>query len=91
MDLPTAWCQTCACGRAFSAPHAYTNHERTCQRTKKRLASALVKAKELWVSKKRRKTEAKDPIQDVAGPSNLDTDPEPVPDEPVVEEVRFLP
>jgi hypothetical protein len=91
MDLPPAWCQTCGCGRAFSTPQAYTNHERTCQKTKKRFSSALTKAKEVWASKKRRKTEAEPPAQELAGPSNLDIVPKPVPDAPFIEEVRFLP
>ena len=57
MDLPPAWCQVCVCGRTFSAPQAYTFHKRSCQKTKKRLFSALDKAKEVWQSKKRRKKE----------------------------------
>ena len=57
MDLPPAWCQVCVCGRTFSVPQAYTFHKRSCQKTKKRLSSALDKAKEVWQSKKRRKKE----------------------------------
>jgi hypothetical protein len=38
---------------------AYTYHKRSCQKTKKRLAGALEKAKEVWQTNKRRKTEAK--------------------------------
>lgn len=55
MDLPPAWCQACVCGRTFSVPQAYTCHKRSCQKTKKRLAGALEKAKEVWQAKKRRK------------------------------------
>jgi hypothetical protein len=91
MDFPPAWYQACACGRAFSTPQAYTNHERTCRKTKKRFASALTKAKEVWESRKRRKTDAEAPAQETAGPSNLDMVPEPGPDAPFIEEVRFLP
>jgi hypothetical protein len=54
MDLPPAWRQVCVCGRTFSVPQAYTFHQRSCQKTKKRLSSALDKAKEVWQSKKRR-------------------------------------
>jgi hypothetical protein len=38
---------------------AYTYHKRSCKKTKKRLAGALEKAKEVWQTNKRRKTEAK--------------------------------
>jgi hypothetical protein len=58
MDLPSAWCQVCVCGRTFSVPQAYTCHKRSCQKTKKRLSSALDKAKEVWQSRKCRKMEA---------------------------------
>jgi hypothetical protein len=57
MDLPSAWCQVCVCGRTFSVLQAYTFHKRSCQKTKKRLSSALDKAKEVWKSKKHRKME----------------------------------
>jgi len=59
MDLPPAWCQVCICGRTFSVQQAYTYHKRSCQKTKKRLAGALEKAKEVWQTNKRRKMEAK--------------------------------
>lgn len=58
MDSPSAWYQLCACGRTFSVLQAYSYHKHSCQKTKKRLASALEKAKEVWETKKRRKTEA---------------------------------
>ena len=38
----------CVCGRSFIRDSAFTNHQRTCQTSKKRLASALEKAKQLW-------------------------------------------
>jgi hypothetical protein len=59
MDLPSAWCQDCVCGRTFSVPQAYTCHKRSCQKTKKRLSGALEKAKEAWQVEKRRKVEEK--------------------------------
>jgi hypothetical protein len=46
----------CPCGRAFQQDSALTKHQRTCLKTKKRLSSALEKAKEVWKSKKRRRT-----------------------------------
>jgi hypothetical protein len=57
-DLLPAWCQVCVCSRTFSVPQAYTFHKRSCQKTRKRLSSALDKAKEVWQSKKRQKMEA---------------------------------
>jgi hypothetical protein len=90
MDLPPAWCQVCVCGRTFSIPQAYTCHKRSCQKTKKRLAGALEKAKETWQARKRRRTEEKG-----AGRLSV-TDPEPIlslacpmTPEPVVSEVRY--
>ena len=58
MDLPSAWCQVCVCGCTFSVPQAYTCHKHSCQKTKKRLSSALDKAKEVWQSSKCQKMEA---------------------------------
>lgn len=59
MDVPpaSAWSQACMCGQTFSAPHTYTYHMRTCPQTKKRLSSALEKAREVFQAKKRRKME----------------------------------
>jgi hypothetical protein len=45
----------CICGRSFSQLSAFTNHKRTCQSSKKRLSSALDKAKQLWKGPKRRR------------------------------------
>ena len=59
MDLPSAWCHHCVCGRTFSVPQAYSCHKHSCQKTKKRLSGALEKAKEAWQVKKRRKVEEK--------------------------------
>jgi hypothetical protein len=55
MDLPPAWFQTCICGREFSVPQAYTYHKRSCQKSKKRLAAALDKARDVWQARKRQK------------------------------------
>ena len=72
MDLPPAWSQACVCGRAFSLPQAYTFHQRSCQRTKKRLLGALEKAKDILQARKRRRVENVLPAQNLAaeaGPS----------------------
>jgi hypothetical protein len=74
MDLPAAWCQVCVCGRTFSVPQAYTCHTRSCQKTNKRLASALEKAKGVWRANKRRKIEEKAARETLAGPSHPNTD-----------------
>jgi hypothetical protein len=79
MDLPPAWFQTCACGRTFSLPQAYTYHKRGCQRTKKRLSGALERAREVWQAKKRQKTEKH--ASDVLASTNLDVISEPVTNE----------
>jgi len=52
-SLPMVESETCACGRSFSHTFAFTNHQRTCQKTKKRLSDALSKARVLWVAKKK--------------------------------------
>jgi hypothetical protein len=63
MNSPPAWFETCACGRTFSVPQALTYHKRSCNRTKKRLAVALDKAKDVWQAKKRQKTQEKTAAQ----------------------------
>jgi hypothetical protein len=51
----------CTCGRTFLQHSALTNHQRTCSRTKKRLATALLVAQEQFEAKKRRRLEARAP------------------------------
>jgi hypothetical protein len=95
MDLPPAWSQTCVCGRAFSLPQAYTYHQRSCQRTKKRLLGALEKAKDMLQARKRRKVESVLPAQNPAteaGPSSQLVDlahPKDLPIPVFHSEVRF--
>jgi hypothetical protein len=55
-DIPNDW-QLCACGRTFAQPSASNNHKRTCPKTRKRLSSALNRAKERWSVNKRRKVD----------------------------------
>jgi len=45
----------CACGRLFSQGGGLKNHQRSCLKTKKCLASVFAKAKEVWQPKKRRR------------------------------------
>ena len=62
MDSPSAWYQVCAFGHTFSMSQAYSYHKWSCHKTKKQLASALEKAKEVWEMKKHRKVEEKSEI-----------------------------
>jgi hypothetical protein len=48
---------TCLCGKTFYQLGAFNCHKRTCHKTKKRLAGALAKAKEVWISRKRMRME----------------------------------
>ena len=45
---------TCACHRSFTQQSALSKHQKSCQRSKKRLSVALDKAKSAWSEKKRR-------------------------------------
>lgn len=49
---------TCACGRVFDSDGALNYHRRSCPSNKKRLASALAAARELWTSNKKIKLES---------------------------------
>ena len=74
-QLHTRWglegerCQTCACGRSFSQENSFNKHRRVCQKSKKRLSSALDKAKQLWTGKKRRRLNPDDSETTVNEPS----------------------
>ena len=95
MDLLPAWSQTCVCGRAFSVLQAYTYHQRSCQRTKKRLLGALEKAKDILQARKHRKVESvllAHNLTAEAGPSSQPVDlayPNDLPIPVVHSEVRF--
>jgi hypothetical protein len=59
--------ETCACGRSFSQPSAYTNHNKNCPKSKKRLSGALAAAKEAWELRKRRRvTQGETPTASIA-------------------------
>ena len=81
MELPPAWSQICSCGRSFSVPQAYTCHKRSCTKSKKRLAGALEKAKEVWQAKKRQKVDVSARETSIR-PPNLNGMAAPVPTEP---------
>jgi hypothetical protein len=49
--------ELCFCGRTFSTPSAFQFHQRSCKKSKKRLAGALTKAREVWSIRKRRRLE----------------------------------
>jgi hypothetical protein len=46
--------QACVCGRAFTDLGAFTRHQKGCRKGKKRLTSAITKAKEVYQSKRAR-------------------------------------
>jgi len=48
--------QACfGCGKSFAQPSAFTNHQRYCQSSKKRMSSALASAKSIWEEKRSHK------------------------------------
>src|SRR5262245_22453366 len=59
---------SCLCGRSFNQSSALAKHKRTCQKTKRRLSTALGKAKQVWAEKKRRRLDTTD-TQPEAQPS----------------------
>jgi hypothetical protein len=82
MELLPTWCQNCVCGRTFSLPQAYSFHKCSCQKTKKRLAGALEKAKGVWQARKRQTIEEMAVKQVQTGLSHfLDVVSEPFPNE----------
>ena len=93
MDSPPAWSQICVCGRAFLLPQTYTFHQRSCQRTKKRLFGALEKVKDSLQARTRRKVDSVLPaLAAEAGPSSQLVDlayPNDLPIPVVHSEVRF--
>lgn len=48
---------SCLCGKTFNQQNALANHTRSCKSSKKRLASALDLAKDVWQRRKRKKEE----------------------------------
>jgi hypothetical protein len=68
----SSFSEACICGRTFIQPSALHYHQRSCTKTKKRLAGALSKAKETWRRKKRRilEPEPETPSQEVVDHDN---------------------
>ena len=50
--------QTCDCGRVFFHLHVFTVHQKTCSKSKKRLTSALSRAREACQEQKRRQLDS---------------------------------
>jgi hypothetical protein len=48
----------CVCGRQFLQPGPLKKHQGACTKSKKRLSSALEKAKQVWTHRKRRRLNA---------------------------------
>src|SRR5262245_5008558 len=61
----------CVCGRLFTQPNAFSNHRRSCQKSKKRLSNVLDKAKRQWSSNKRRRLGFDDPSVNQPSTSGL--------------------
>jgi hypothetical protein len=55
MSTDSSFSVVCCCTRTFFQQNAYTNHKRVCQRSRRHLAGALEKAKEVWAEKKRQR------------------------------------
>jgi hypothetical protein len=55
--------QRCPCGRTFSHANAFTYHQRTCRKSKKRLAGALALAKQAWIQRKKTRLVTEDGSQ----------------------------
>jgi hypothetical protein len=72
----------CLCSRSFTQQSALSKHQRTCKKSKKRLTSALDKAKEAWAGRKKRKLNNGNPLL-LSGPSlpGLTRAPSPVSNE----------
>lgn len=74
--MSQAFSQLCACGRSFSDVAAFTKHGKSCQKGKKRLASALTRAKEVYQRKKRRHLASNEaessPAYEGGGPSSAE-------------------
>lgn len=68
-----AFTERCVCGRTFSQPYALTNHQRSCKKRKSRLSSALAKAKDLWTSRKRPRSNAPEAGLTVVVPAQSST------------------
>lgn len=56
MDLTTSF-ETCACGRTFNQPNAFSHHRRTCKKSKSRLSSALSLAQEVYSRQKKHRVD----------------------------------
>jgi hypothetical protein len=61
-DKLSTSCHICVCGRSFSQPGALSYHQRSCKKTKTRLAGALLKAKDAWAVRKRRRLEVSEDV-----------------------------
>jgi hypothetical protein len=81
-----AFSERCVCGRTFSQPYALTNHQRTCKKRKSRLSSALAKAKDFWINRKRPRLNAPEAGLTLVAPAQSLTV-----DEPPNDEVKDIP
>lgn len=68
-NQPEDFVVRCYCGKSFSQPGALSNHTRTCERSKKRLSSALTTARNSWEVRQNNKRQKFNPV-----PQLLDVD-----------------
>jgi hypothetical protein len=65
-----SFCETCLCGKSFAQPGAFTNHQRYCLRSKRRLSDAISAARDVWKEKRslkrQRLSDAMAPDSDVS-------------------------
>lgn len=61
----------CCCGRGFLQPNAFSNHQKSCKKSKTRLASALDSAKENWNRLKKARLEAREALNSAFPTSHL--------------------
>lgn len=66
-DFDAALQHECCCGRVFLQTNAYSNHQKSCKKTKTRLFSALSSARDSWHRMKRAR---------IVGPSEESHQPE---------------
>lgn len=52
-DSVSALHHECCCGRTFLQTNAYSNHQKSCKKTKTRLSSALSSARDNWQRRKK--------------------------------------
>src|SRR3984885_9032584 len=58
LGIPSAFSQQCSCGRIFSQPGAFKNHQNVCLSNKEALKDVLSRSKGVLATRKARKVAA---------------------------------